>query len=99
MDIIISNGLYFVSLEPITIAPGEDPILLNMTISADRYEDKTFETYIAIDPDTLVKDRKPSEQLPLIIIIIVIISTVMAIGVATATLFLLHKKRQTSEVI
>ena len=35
---------------PITVLPGEDQILINMTISASGYEDKYFETYIAIQP-------------------------------------------------
>jgi len=51
----LGSGLYFISLDPITVAPGHDPILLNMTISAIRYEEKYFETYLAIDPATLQK--------------------------------------------
>ena len=49
----LGNGLYFVSLEPITVNFGEDPILLNITISAYGYQDKSFETYIAVDSDIL----------------------------------------------
>ena len=52
----LGNGFYFVSLDPITVAPGKDPILLNMTISALGYEDKLFETYLAVDPLALRKD-------------------------------------------
>ncbi len=55
----LGNGLYFVSLEPITIAPGEDPILLIMVISAAGYEDKYFETYIGVDPEVLEKGNTP----------------------------------------
>jgi len=51
----LGSGFYFVSLEPITVVPGEDPILLNITISADGYQDKSFETYLAVDPDILDK--------------------------------------------
>ena len=49
----LGSGFYFVSLEPITVVPGEDPILLNVTISADGYQDNSFETYIAVYPDIL----------------------------------------------
>jgi len=78
------NGLYFISLEPITVAPGEDPILLNITITALGYEEKNFETYIAVDPDTLQKSSEvPSEELPLLIIITVsVLSSGAIVGVA-----------------
>ncbi len=67
----LGNGFYLVSLEPITVAPGEDPILLNMTISAIGYEDKYFETYIAVDPDSLSKgEGKAMEKFPLTLIIV-----------------------------
>ncbi|MCK4823763.1 ABC transporter substrate-binding protein, partial [bacterium] len=49
----LGSGIYSVSLDPITVAPGEDPILLNMTVSADGYHDKYFETYLAVDPDVI----------------------------------------------
>jgi hypothetical protein len=52
----LGSGLYFISLEPIIIAPGEDPILLNMTVSATGYADKYFETYIAVHPSDVVED-------------------------------------------
>jgi len=48
--ISLGNGYYFISLDPITVAPGEDPILLNMTISATGYDDKYFETHITVHP-------------------------------------------------
>ena len=53
------NGYYFVSLEPITVALGEDPIILNMTISASGYEVLYYEKYVAIDPDTLSGGNDP----------------------------------------
>ncbi len=61
----LGNGLYFVSLEPITVAPGEDPILLKIIVSADGYPNKYFETTIAVDPESLNKPdgAKPSTQL------------------------------------
>ena len=55
------NGLYFISLEPITVASGEDPILLNMIISADGYEDKYFETVIAVDPE-VIDEKSPDKK-------------------------------------
>ena len=96
----LGNGFYFVSLEPITVIPGEDPILLTMTISAEGYEDKYFETYFAVDPDTLVKELvEPAEEFPLVIILIAIISTSTGIGVAMVVIYLLRKRRRVSEVI
>ncbi|MFX1315404.1 MAG: FG-GAP-like repeat-containing protein, partial [Promethearchaeota archaeon] len=78
----LGNGLYFISLEPITVSPGEDPILLKMTIIASGYEEKNFETYIAVDPDTLQKgEGRPSEEVPLVLIIIIsAVSTGAVIG-------------------
>lgn len=55
----LGNGLYSVSVSPITVSPGDDPILLNMTITAFGYEDKYFETYIAIDPKSINKGPYP----------------------------------------
>ena len=96
----LGNGLYFVSLEPITVVPGEDPILLKMIISASGYEDKQFETYLAVDPDTLEKGvGNGVEGVPLVTIIIAIISTVAGIAVATATIVLLRKRKRASEGI
>lgn len=94
----LGNGFYFVSLDPIIVAPGEDPILLNMIISADGYQDKSFETYIAVDPDTLVKDgKKPVEEFPFATIIIAISSIAGGIGVVGITLVLLRKRKRISE--
>ncbi|MFX1376080.1 MAG: nitrous oxide reductase family maturation protein NosD [Promethearchaeota archaeon] len=94
----LGNGFYFVSLEPITVAPGENPILLSIIISADGYQDKFFETYIAVDPDTLIKDtKKLTEEFPFVIII-AITSTVGGIGVAGSTFFLLRRRKRTSNI-
>lgn len=98
VDVInLGNGFYFVSLEPITVAPGEDPILLNMIISADGYEDKHFETYLAVDPDTLDKGIT-TQEFPLTIVIIAITSIAGGIGVAGVSLVLLRKRRRASEI-
>jgi len=96
----LGKGLYFVSLEPITVMPGEDPILLKMVISASGYEDKAFKTYLAIDPDTLEKEvGKAADGVPLVIILVAIISTAAGITVATATVVLLRKRKRASEVV
>jgi len=59
------NGNYSVNLIPITILPGEDPILLNMSISAAGYEDNYFELYIAVEPDLPGNEIIPGYQLVL----------------------------------
>ena len=95
----LGDILYNVSSTPITVAPGEDPILLNMIISADGHQDKSFETYIAVDPDTLDKDGGDfAEVFPLTIIIIAIISMAGGIGVAGVSIVLLRKRKGASEI-
>ncbi len=87
----LGSGFYFVSLEPITVVPGEDPILLNMTISADGYQDKPFETYIAVDPDILDKGNGGTRGIggmsPLIILI------AGGIGLVGLIMHLLRKRK------
>ncbi|MFX1476756.1 MAG: NosD domain-containing protein [Promethearchaeota archaeon] len=96
----LGNGLYFISLEPITVAPGENPILLSMIISADGYIDKSFEMYIAVDPDTLNKDGvKHEEEFPLIITIIAITSILAGIGVVGVSIFLLRRRHRVNKTI
>ncbi|MFX1313945.1 MAG: nitrous oxide reductase family maturation protein NosD [Promethearchaeota archaeon] len=94
-DVInLGNGLYFVSLESITVAPGEDPILLSMIISADGYEDKYFETYLAVDPDTLEKGvGQDGDEFPSLILIIVLISAAGGIGATIITVGILRKRK------
>ncbi|MFX1575052.1 MAG: nitrous oxide reductase family maturation protein NosD [Promethearchaeota archaeon] len=90
----LGNGYYFISLDPITVTQGEDPILLKMIISASGYEDKQFETYLAVDPDTLEKEiGKGAEGIPLVIILIAIILTAALIVAVTATVVLLRKRK------
>ncbi|MFX1313805.1 MAG: hypothetical protein ACFFHD_14535, partial [Promethearchaeota archaeon] len=92
----LGNGLYFVSLEPITVSLGEDPIMLNMTITVDGYQDKYFETYLAVDLDTLIK----SKGFPLTIMIIIIISIAGGIGIVVGiTLYILRKIKKKNEGI
>ena len=92
-DIVnLGNGLYYVSLEPITVGPKEDPILLNMVISAEGCQNKFFETYLAVDPDNLDKElgNSPGES-PLTIIIITSTSIAGGIGVVGIILLLRRK--------
>ncbi|MEE9378368.1 MAG: right-handed parallel beta-helix repeat-containing protein [Candidatus Lokiarchaeia archaeon] len=96
-DIVnLGSGFYFVSLEPITVAPGEDPILLNTTISAEQYQNKTLETYIAVTLDALDNGDggdggiKGIGGMPPLII-----SVATGIGLIGITLYLLHKRKST----
>jgi len=95
----LGGGLYFISLDPITVVPGEDPILLNMNIFITGYPDKYFETYIAVDPDTLDKDGIAlAEESPLTTIIIVITSIAGGLGVAGVSIVLLRRRKRASEI-
>ena len=51
----LGGGSYSISLGSITVASGEDPILLNMTVLVNGYEDKYFETYLSVRPCDLIK--------------------------------------------
>jgi parallel beta-helix repeat protein len=85
----IGNGFYSISLDPITVAPGEDPILLSMIISANGYEDTNFETYLAVDPETL--DKGVNGEFPLIMVIIIsVVGGIVVVGVA---LVILRKRK------
>ena len=90
----LGDGIYFISLDPITVAPGEDPILLKIVISASGYAEKNFETYIAVDPETLTKgeDTTPDE-LPPIVITIAIGSTIGALAVVGVLIMLLRRRK------
>ena len=72
----IGGGTYSVSLDSITVVPGEDPILLNMTISALGYNDTDFKTYISVDPASLSKkEGKSTEEFLLNLIIPIFLTT------------------------
>ena len=51
----LGGGSYIVTLDPITVSPTEDPILLNMTISATGYDDKYYEAYFAVEPEQIIR--------------------------------------------
>lgn len=59
---LLGEGYYLASLSPITVTPDEDPILLNMTVTADGYEDKYFETRLAVDPKTIEKEQSQDPE-------------------------------------
>ena len=87
----LGSGLYFVSLEPITVKPGEDPILFEMNISAFGYEDKSFETYIAVDHDVLLGDDSTGgEAIPGYSIIFIGLTAVGTIGL----IYVIFKRKQ-----
>ncbi|MFX1572998.1 MAG: nitrous oxide reductase family maturation protein NosD [Promethearchaeota archaeon] len=60
----LGEGNYFVSLDPITVTPGDAPILLNMTAKAEGFEEKYFETFLAVDPKTLEKGTPQEPEEP-----------------------------------
>lgn len=91
----LGDGIYFISLEPILVAPGEDPILLTMTVSELGYDETYFETTVSIDPDTVLKDQDGTPNLEFPFEIIIIISTVSGgalIGIITY-IYIKRRKR------
>lgn len=94
----LGDGLYFISLDPITVVPGEDPIILQISAYATGYDGKYFETAISVDPDTLQKDILEDQQIdgiPIEIIIISIsLSSAAVLGVGIYILMRRRKKLQ-----
>lgn len=79
--VAIGTGLYFVSLTPITVSPGDDSILLNITVSADGYVVKHLGVNLAVDPETLLKNTPQNPNQPLIpgynlIVLFIVVSCV-----------------------
>ena len=91
----LNNGLYFIILNPISVIPGEDPILLNMSISAGGYQDRHLEIYLAIDLDII----SGTETFPLFTIIIISSAIVGGIGLAGVIMVLLRKRKGLKEII
>ncbi|MFX0033708.1 MAG: SBBP repeat-containing protein [Candidatus Hermodarchaeota archaeon] len=90
----LRNGLYYVSLEAITVPPGENPILLKMKISAEGFEDKFVEMYLAVDPDTLDKDNGSFTEGSLLNIIIIAITSVSGgLGFVGVLLILMRRRK------
>ena len=55
----LGNGLYNISLTSILVEPGENPILLNTTISEAHHNDKYFELRLAVDPKAVASTPIP----------------------------------------
>ncbi|MFX1371876.1 MAG: ABC transporter substrate-binding protein [Promethearchaeota archaeon] len=92
----LGGGTYFTTFEPITVEPGEEPILLNMTISANGYSDKYFELELAVDPLTLSKGTPGDGKNYLVLIIIVV--SVGILGLILVSLLVVSKKRKPPKV-
>ena len=85
---------YDVIVPAIFVFEGDYPILLNMTISRDGYQDKYYELEIAIDPDAVEKNGdKVTGDFPLpLIITIGIVSSGVVIGLISLYWFKLRKR-------
>ncbi|MFX1569698.1 MAG: nitrous oxide reductase family maturation protein NosD [Promethearchaeota archaeon] len=92
----IGSGLYLISLESIIIDLDEDPIHLNITISADGYATKYFETYIAVDPDTVSSKGYYPRVTPIEVILLILLLIIGIPGVVLGLLIVLLKKRRTT---
>lgn len=55
----LGSGLYKINVTAIPVAPNEDPILLNMTITKSGYNSLYYEKNIAVDPES-IKGLTPS---------------------------------------
>ncbi len=60
----LGNGLYNISLTSILVEPGENPILLNMTVSAVHHSDKYFGIDLFVDPEAVDKGPDPESPKP-----------------------------------
>lgn len=91
----LGYGIYYISLDAITVQPGEDLILFNLTISALNYNELYYETFFAVDPETLVKENEtPFNESPLSLIITVSTLTIGAtIGIAAISWSIRKKRR------
>jgi len=68
--------------------------LLNMTISANGYQDKYFETYLAVDPDTLYgKGYYPPVTPPEVVLTIILITFGSVGGLIGLIIYLIKRKR------
>jgi len=90
----LGGGLYFITLDPITVYPWEDPILLNMTVSALWYDDLYFETYIAVDPESLTTKGPFPPITPSWVILINLLLVIGTPAVVTAIIIYSLKKRR-----
>ncbi|MFX1497335.1 MAG: SBBP repeat-containing protein [Promethearchaeota archaeon] len=95
----LGGGSYLISVEPITVSPTENPILLNITISAFGYENNYFEAYFAIDPDVIDKTATDGPNgIPIYIIIITISSIIGGTILALGLILNMRKKGRKSKL-
>jgi len=89
----LGGGEYFVSLTPITVLPGDPPIVLNMTIKVSGFEDKYFEIDIAVDPESIDKEGngEPEPEIP---IISGYYSYLILFSIFITALFLIKKRKK-----
>jgi hypothetical protein len=93
----LGGGLHFISLEPITVASGSDPIILIMIVSASGYEDKHFTTKLSVDPETLQKipeEGDPTKEIPFEIILVIASFIGIAAVIGIATTLIIKKRRK-----
>ena len=98
-------GNYSISLEAITVQPGETPIKLNGTLNAIGFIPQDFEFYIAVDPELIDKTVSPplspangdddnaqkeeGSELPIVTLLVISIGS--AIGIVGVVLVLIKK--------
>jgi parallel beta-helix repeat protein len=87
----LGSGFYKISLTPILVSPGEDPILLEITVTSSGYQDLNCQIDIAIDPESVTK----GEIVPFPIIIPIIIGISIAGGaLGAAAIYIFLRKRK-----
>ncbi len=93
----LGEGLYEITLDPITVAPDESPIPLRIVINADGYLEKEILDEIAVDPETISKGAPPigDNGALMIILTIVIISVGSALVIITVGIVRVRRKRGT----
>jgi len=89
----LGNGLYFISLEPKLVSPGDDPIILDINIEATGYQDLNYQMEIAVDPESVSKViTDGGGGLPILIPIIIGVS--IGGGVSAVGVYLFLRKRK-----
>ncbi|MFX1277325.1 MAG: hypothetical protein ACFFBP_03515 [Promethearchaeota archaeon] len=68
----LGNGIYQISLSPITVPPGDPPILFRLVVSAEDYQEKLIEVYLSVDPDVINKIPDDGRNGDIIFLIITI---------------------------
>ena len=88
----LGSGFYKISLTPILVSPGEDPIILEITVTSSGYQDLNCQIDIAIDPESVTKGEIVPSPGILIPIIIGISIAGGALGAAAIYIFLRKRK-------